>query len=87
MKRTAPLPDDPVRNQGPYKGSDSCLEGIPLQAAFLCLKRAARPAEQGVGARGEVRRWPVDLPLWTDGADLARQRLRQQGRRDRWPCR
>lgn len=72
MKRTAPLPDDPVRNQGPNKGPYSCLEGNPLQAAFLCLKRATGPAEQEVGARGRPgggrwagpckrtgRTWPV----------------------------
>ena len=59
MKRTAPLPDDPVRNQGPYKASDSCLEGIPLQAAFLCLKRAAGTVEAELvqGGRPGGGRW------------------------------
>lgn len=53
MKRTAQLPDDLVRNQGPYKRPYSCLEGNPLQAAFLCLKEVTGTAEQwltqGVG--------------------------------------
>ena len=38
--------------RGQIKGLTAALRAIPLQAAFLCLKRAAGPAEQGVGARG-----------------------------------
>lgn len=38
--------------RGQIKGLTAALRAIPLQAAFLCLKRATRPAEQGVGARG-----------------------------------
>ncbi len=54
------------------KGLTAALRAIPLQAAFLCLKRATGPAEQGVGARGRSgggrwtgpcertgRTWPV----------------------------
>ena len=58
--------------RGQIKGLTAALRAIPLQAAFLCLKRATRPAEQGVGARGRSgggrwtgpcertgRTWPV----------------------------
>lgn len=75
MKRTAPLPDDPVRNQGPNKGPYSCLEGkSPSRQLFCALKGQLGRRNRGL-VQGEAWRWPVGRSLRTDGADLARLRL------------